>query len=124
MKTILFLMLSASATFAQVVPGRYILELSGDPAAVAAVQRGERPGARATAMAARRTTVRQVQASARTAVAGRGGTVIESMDTVFNGLIVNIPHARAAELLQIPGTVKLHAVRRVQPLLNHALPLH
>jgi subtilisin family serine protease len=124
MKTILFLMLSASATFAQVVPGRYILELSGDPAAVAAVQRGERPGARATAMAARRTTVRQLQASARTAVAARGGTVIESLDTVFNGLIVNIPDARAAELLQIPGAVKLHAVRRVQPLLNHALPLH
>ena len=82
MKTILFLMLSASATFAQVVPGRYILELSGDPAAVAAVQRGERPSAHATAMAARRTTVRQLQASARTAVAARGGTVIESLDTV------------------------------------------
>src|ERR1035437_10315203 len=124
MKTIFFLLLSASATFAQVVPGRYILELSGDPAAVAAVQQGARPGARATALAAHRTAVRQSQASARTAVAARGGTVVESLDTVFNGLIVNIPDARAAELLEIPGAVKLHAVRRVQPLLNHALPLH
>ncbi len=110
--------------FAQVVPGRYILELSGDPAAVAAVQQGVRPRARATAMAAHRTAVRQLQVSARTAVAARGGTVIESMDTVFNGLIVTIPDERAAELLQIPGAVKLHAVRRVQPLLSHALPLH
>lgn len=126
MKTILFLLLSASATFAQIVPGRYILELSGDPAAVAAAQAGARPGARATAtaMAAHRTAVRQSQASARNAVAARGGTVIESLDTVFNGLIVNIPDARAAELLQIPGAVKLHAVRRVRPMLNHALPLH
>jgi subtilisin family serine protease len=124
MKTIFFLLLSASAIFAQVVPGRYILELSGDPAAVAAVQQGARPGARATALAAHRTAVRQSQASARTAVAARGGTVVESLDTVFNGLIVNIPDARAAELLEIPGAVKLHAVRRVQPLLNHALPLH
>ena len=123
MKTIFFLLLSASATFAQVVPGRYILELSGDPAAVTAVRQGARSGARAaaTAMAAHRTAVRRSQASARSAVAARGGTVIESLDTVFNGLIVDIPDARAAELLQIPGAVKLHAVRRVQPLLNHAL---
>ncbi|MCX6628877.1 MAG: S8 family serine peptidase [Candidatus Solibacter sp.] len=126
MKTTFFLLLSASAMFAQVVPGRYILELSGDPAAVAAVQQGARPGASvaATAMAARRGAVRQSQASARTAVAERGGTVVESLDTVFNGLIVNIPDERAAELLQVPGAVKLHAVRRVRPLLSHALPLH
>ena len=124
MKTILFLLLSASAMLAQVVPGRYILELSGDPAAVAAIQQGARSSARTAAIAARRTAVRQSQASARAAVAARGGTVIESLDTVFNGLIVSIADARAAELLQIPGAVKLHAVRRVQPLLNHALPLH
>src|ERR1035441_2217159 len=124
MKTILFLLLAASATFAQVVPGRYILELSGDPATVAAIQQGARPGALTTPIAARRTAVPQSQASARAAVAAHGGTVIESLDTVFNGLIVSIADARAAELLQIPGAVKLHAVRRVQPLLNHALPLH
>src|ERR1019366_6073735 len=89
-----------------------------------AIQRGARPDGRPTAIAARRTAVRQSQASARAAVAAHGGTVIESLDTVFNGLIVGIPDARAAELLQIPGAVKLHTVRRVQPLLNHALPLH
>src|SRR5260370_16133124 len=123
MKTIVSLLLLASAAFAQVVPGRYILELSGDPAAVAAAQ-GARSAARSTAIAARRTAVQQLQVSARTGVAARGGTVIASLDTVFNGLIVNIPDARAAELLQIPGAVKLHAVRRVRPLLSHALPLH
>ncbi len=123
MKTILLVLLSASATFAQVVPGRYILELSGDPASVAAPQ-GARSAARAMAMAARRTAVQQLQASARTGVAARGGIVIASLDTVFNGLIVNIPDAHAADLLQIPGAVRLHAVRRVRPVLNHALPLH
>src|SRR5260370_24355312 len=75
-------------------------------------------------MAAHRTAVRQLQESARRAAAARGGAVIESLDTVFNGLIVNIPDARAAELLNIPGAVKLHPVRRVRPLLSHALPLH
>ena len=125
MKSIFVLLFSASVTFAQVVPGRYVVELAGDAAAVAA-QQGARPGGRiaTTLMAAHRTAVRQLQASARTAVAAHGGTVIESLDTVFNGLIVNIPDARAAELLQIPGAVKLHAVRRVQHMLNHALPLH
>ncbi len=123
MKTILLVLLSASAAFAQVVPGRYILELSGDPAAVAAPQ-GARSAARSTAIAARRATVQQLQASARSGVAARGGIVIASLDTVFNGLIVNIPDAHAADLLQIPGAVRLHAVRRVQPVLNHALPLH
>src|ERR1035437_4599834 len=51
MKTILFLLLSASAMLAQVVPGRYILELSGDPAAVAAIQQGARSSARTAAIA-------------------------------------------------------------------------
>jgi minor extracellular serine protease Vpr len=119
MKTLLLLTLSAITAFAQVIPNRYVLELSGDPAATAV-----RPAARPAAFAAQRTAVRQRQATARAAVAARGGTVIESLDTVFNGLIVNIPDAQAADLLQIPGAVRLHAVRRVRPLLSHALPLH
>ena len=73
MRTALFLLLSASATFAQVVPGRYILELSGDPAA-AVVQPRARSSERSTAIATRRTAVRQLQASARTAVAQHGGS--------------------------------------------------
>jgi len=126
MKATLLLLFSAAVIFAQVVPGRYILELSGDPAAVTASRQTARPGARAGAgvLAANRAAVRQLQIAARTAVAARGGTVVESLDTVFNGLIVNIPDARAAELLQIPGVVKLHTVRRVRPSLAHALPLH
>ncbi len=126
MKATFILLFSAAATFAQVVPGRYILELSGDPAAVTASRQTTRPGVRAGAgvLAAHRTAVRQLQVAARTAVAAHGGTVVESLDTVFNGLIVNIPDARAAELLQIPGAVRLHTVRRVRPSLSHALPLH
>ena len=115
-----------ATAFAQVVPGRYILELSGDPAAVNASRQMARPGLRpgAGVLAAQRTAMRQLQAAARTAVAAHGGSVVESLDTVFNGLIVNIPDARAAELLQIPGAVRLHTVHRVRPLLAHALPLH
>ena len=106
----------------QTIPGRYVLELSEEPAAA-------RMTARSAEFAARRAAVRQGQAAARAAVAAHGGTVIESMDTVINGLIVEIPEAQAAELMQVPGAVKLHAVklhevRRVRKLLNRALPLH
>jgi len=120
----LLLFLSTTALFGQTVPGRYILELSGDPAAVAATKQGARFAARGAAFAALRAGVRQTQTAARAAVAAHGGTVVESLDTVINGLIVSIPDARATELLQIPGALALHPVHRVQPFLNHALPLH
>jgi minor extracellular serine protease Vpr len=102
--------------FGQVVPGRYVVELAGDPAAAAAAPRAE--------LAARRAGVRQLQVDARQAVADLGGTVIESMDTVLNGLIVNIPDARVAELSRMPGVVKVHKVYWLKPFLNHALPIH
>lgn len=120
----LLLTLAASAMFGQVVPGRYILELSGDAAAVSMAKQGTRFAARAAGFATRRSGVRQGQAAARAAVAARGGTVLESMDTVMNALIVTIPDARANELLQVPGALQLHPVHRVMALLNHALPLH
>ena len=114
----------AFALCAQTVPGRYVLELTGDPAAIAAARPGLRMAARAATFPAERNRVRQAQAAARTAVAAHGGTVLESLDTVINGLIVTIPEASANELLQIPGALQLHAVRRIQPFLSHALPLH
>ena len=123
-KSIILLFASVLILPGQVVPGRYVLELSGDPAAVASARQGARFAAREAAFAAGRAGVRQTQMSARAAVAAHGGVVIESLDTVINGLIVGIPDARAAELMQIPGALKLHPVHKVQPFLNHALPLH
>ena len=116
--------LSVAAVYAQVVPGRYVVELSGEPAAVTTAKQGPRSAMRESEFAVRRAGVRQTQAAARRAIAEHGGTVLDSMDTVTNALIVTIPESRAAELSTIPGVVKVHAVRRVKPLLNHALPIH
>jgi minor extracellular serine protease Vpr len=129
MKTTARLLIAASclfgqAMYGQVVPGRYILQLAGDPAAVSAAKQGSRFAAREANFAARRAGVRQGQAAARAAVAARGGTVLASMDTVINALIVTIPDARANQLLQIPGALQLHPVHQVKALLSHALPLH
>jgi len=123
-KFVVIALLSAAAMFGQVVPGRYVVELAGDPAAVGAAKQGSRFAARETDFALRRAAVRQNQNDVRTAVTNLGGTVLDSMDTVFNGLIVSIPEARAAELSKIPGVVRVHAVHRVRLLLNHALPVH
>src|SRR5262249_43840122 len=115
---------SAAAIFGQVIPGRYVVELSAEPAAVTASRQGARFAARSAGFAARRAAVRQGPASVRGAIAGRGGVVLESLDTVVNGLIVNISDSRAAELLQIPGVSKIHEVRELRLTLDHALPLH
>ena len=116
MRAILSLLVAAlfavAALPAQVVPGRYVVELSGEPAL------------RSPFAAARRDTIRRSQAEARRAVAQHGGTVIESMDTVVNALIVTIPEERAGELAQSPGAVRVHPVRRVRAFLSYALPVH
>jgi subtilisin family serine protease len=116
-KGVALFLFSAAAVLGQTVPGRYVVELAGDPAARATAVQGSR-------FAARRAAVRRSQTDARTRIGELGGTVIESMDTVVNALIVSIPDARAADLSKVPGVVKVHPVHRVRPLLNHALPIH
>ena len=124
MKILVFVLFSAIAAVGQQVPGRYVVELAGDPAAISAVRQGARFAARSAGFAAARAAVRQAQSSARREVASRGGAVIESMDTVVNALVVTIPEARAAELEQIAGVTRVHPVDLVLPLLNHALAIH
>ena len=119
-----FFLVSAALVWGQTVPGRYVVELAGDAAATAAAKQGSRLAAREAGFAARRAAVRQGQTDARTRIGELGGTVLASMDTVVNALIVSIPDARAAELSNVPGVVKVHPVHRVRPLLNHALPIH
>ncbi|HEY1342503.1 MAG TPA: S8 family serine peptidase, partial [Bryobacteraceae bacterium] len=124
MKTTLLTVLSAVFAFGQTVPGQYVVELSGDPAALATAKLGARQAARDRDFAARRATVRQNQMTARHSVENIGGVVLDSMDTVVNALIVRIPDAQAAQLASMPGVVAVHTVRRIRPLLSHALPLH
>src|ERR1017187_6528801 len=115
MKTAVFFLFSAAVGLGQTVPGRYVVELAGDPAAVAAAKQGSRFAAREAGFAARRAAVRRSQTDARTRIGELGGTVLASMDTVVNALIVSIPDARAADLSKVPGVVKVHPVHRVRP---------
>ena len=82
--------------FGQTIPGRYVIELSGEPAG---------------RQSARQAVVRSAQIAPRRSVAALGGTVIDSMDKVINALIVEIPAERVAELMQVPDVVKVHVCR-------------
>ncbi|MBI4904269.1 MAG: S8 family serine peptidase [Acidobacteria bacterium] len=109
------------------MPGRYVVELQAD-AAVDVMAKQARPGARHAArsadFAARRAAVREGQRPAHAEIARSGGTVVDSLDTVANALIVTIADSRAAALGRIAGVKKVHPVRRVHATLNHAAVVH
>lgn len=98
----------AAAAFAQdIVPGRYIVELTGEPAIV------HRERAR------RRSEIRTEQQSLERVLRTRRVTVRARVDTVANALIVNAPDETS--LAGLPGVRRVEAVRRLPPLLTRAL---
>lgn len=105
---------------AQIVPNRYIVELSGEPAATYAVKT---KGNLRAALADRRAAIQSEQLPVRQAVQNTGGTVLASIDTVANALVVEIPDSQAASLNRLPGVLRVHKVWEGKLFLDHALPL-
>jgi subtilisin family serine protease len=105
-KTTLTLFLLTASGFAQTVPGRYIVQLQG------------------TASPSRRTEIRQQHAAAMQAARQKGAQVLDRTENVLNALMVRIPEAQAADLLSIPGVVRVFPVRMYQATMDHALPVH
>jgi subtilisin family serine protease len=103
---------------AQVVPDLYIVELSGEPAAVYAAQEGRR------AAESQRGRVQAQQASLRRALEQAGAEVVDSVDTVANALVVRLADSEAWRLSAMPGVRRVHPVRQFKLLLDRALPLH
>src|SRR2546430_16597071 len=90
--TLLFL----SASWGQVAPDRYMVELPSAPAAVRMRAQGRR--ANRPEVERRGAEVRSEQARTRLAIQQEGGRVIESADTVINAIFVQMPAADAARL--------------------------
>jgi minor extracellular serine protease Vpr len=108
----------AALALAQIVPGRYVVELSGSPL-------GADARTKATAALARRATaIRIEQARARALILQHRGQVLSSVTGVMNALIVAIPDQNAAALASLPGVKKVYPVRQYTLNLDHALPLH
>jgi subtilisin family serine protease len=105
---------------AQVVPGKYIVELTGEPAAAMAARVS---GARLDAALQIRPLVRAEQARLRPQIEAIGGRVAGSADIVANALIVEIPDAGAPRLAQLPGVLRVSPVPLMHASLDRALPL-
>jgi subtilisin family serine protease len=100
------------------VPGKYIVELRGEPAAL----RGVRP---ASAVGqARRARVREEQRQARQRIEARQARVLDAVDTVANAMFVECPEAAVAELAAQPGVKRVVPMRRFRLLLDRAALLH
>ena len=98
---------------AQIVPGRYIVELAEEPAI-----------ASRAALPSHRATVRAGQARLRPQLQRMGARVIAGVETVANALIVEMAGERAERLTSIAGVARVHPVRLARPSLDRALPLH
>lgn len=107
------LLLFSATAIAQPIPGRYIVELSGEPAVT--VRTSERQS--------RRAAIQTEQRAAERAVTLRGGSVLNTMDTTLNALVVLIPDSRAAELRNIPGVTRVEQDRMYWAKLDRVLTL-
>jgi minor extracellular serine protease Vpr len=116
--TLLFL----SASWGQIVPDRYIVELSSAPAAGRLRAQGRR--ANSPEVERRGAEVRSEQARTKFAIEQEGGRVLESADTVINAIFVQMPAGDATRLALIPGVRHVHPVRQFKPLLDRAVVVH
>jgi subtilisin family serine protease len=107
---------------AATVPGRYIVELATDPVAAHVAPMGRR-GLRSAEAAAHRARIRIEHDRARAAMASSRAAVLDSMDTVVNALVVEVPDAQAGSLARVPGVKRVHPERVFRMVLDHALPL-
>src|SRR5262249_46299449 len=92
---------------AQVVPGKYIVEMAGSPAV----------------SIHNRAPVRAAQARMRPSIESLGARVVGSLDLVSNAFVVEIPDADAPRLARHPGVVRVTPVPVAHASLDHALPL-
>ncbi|MDX2268909.1 MAG: S8 family serine peptidase [Bryobacter sp.] len=116
----LSLTLSVFALNAQVIPGRFILELPGEPAATYSARQEDKK----LAARLRREAIAIEQQRLRNAVEQSEGRVLGSADTVANALFVELPSGSVNPLSRLPGVLRVHRVYRVRALLNRALPIH
>jgi minor extracellular serine protease Vpr len=104
---------------AQLVPGRYVVELSNAP--LGDLARSRQPSAEAVS---RRTSVEAEQKQFRSSIEQRGGRVLGQMRNTINAVSVWMPGTDIATLKAMPGVKQVFPVTQVQVALDHALPLH
>ena len=121
MKAIPLVLLWMSAAAAQVVPGHYIVELRGEPAAEAAV-RQKAPGRR-LALMDRRARIAREQMAVRRLLEQEQAEVLASLDTLANALAVRTRPGARARLEKLAGVARVHPVLEMKMTMDRALSL-
>ncbi|MBN1512412.1 MAG: S8 family serine peptidase, partial [Phycisphaerae bacterium] len=116
----LILLTAASAAMAQ-QNRRYIVELDGEPAAVVAA-RTDAPAPRA-ALRQYATDVDRRQTPLRRILDRNRIDVVLTLDTLVNGVVVEVPPRVAALLERLPGVKQVHPVARFSSAMDRAVPL-
>jgi len=112
----LFFLLLAPFAFAETVPGRFIVELTGE----AVLDQAARQGMRSSAAGNRRTALRREQQEMRRRM-GESVAVLGSVENIGNALFVSANEADAARLAALPGVRRVRPVRIVKRLLDRAV---
>src|SRR5271154_38262 len=116
--TFLSILLAATLAPAQIVPGRYLVELTVSPLGAEVRTKGK------ATMPDRVQQIRGQQALLRPLVQQHHGKVLSSLESLMNALIVVIPDSEAAALAALPGVKKVYPVYMQNADLDHALPIH
>ncbi len=109
---------------AQRVPGRYIVELTGDSVSGQMAKSAEKTGMRGAAAISWRARVRDQQRRMRPRIERHNAKVLGAVDTVANAMFVQIPDSDAAQLAALPGVKRVQQVRLMHLLLDRAVIVH
>lgn len=102
---------------AEIIAGRYIVQLSQAPLAVTA----KASGARSAEMRSRAAAIRAEHNTLRSLLGSRSASVGGEVDTVLNALFVET--SDASQLSTLPGVVRVVPVRLFRATLDHVIPL-
>ena len=117
-RAFLLFLFAAAIAVAQVVPGRYVVELNGNPLGADVRVSGK------AALGTRVAQIRTEQAGVRALIERNNGRMLASVESVMNALLVSIPDENAAALNSLAGVKKVYRVHQYHLNLDHALPIH
>ncbi|MFN7937055.1 MAG: S8 family serine peptidase [Bryobacteraceae bacterium] len=119
----IWLLLLFPALMAERVPGRYVVELSGDSVVEHVARARSKGGVRGADAAERRSAVRAEQGRLRGRLEQRNARVLESVDTVANAMLVSVSDAEAEQLKLLPGVKRVLPVRTKHMIMDRAVVL-
>src|ERR1700686_1472519 len=114
---VVFLFLGGIA-LAQIVPGRFVVELNGSSLGAEARTKGK------AALSGSIAQIHTEQARVKALIEQNNGKVLSSVESIMNALIVTIPDGNAATLARLPGVKKVYPVHQYKMNLDNALPIH